>query len=366
MDFEFTQDQKLIGDQARTFLQNECSSGVVRGVLDGDADYDEDLWNGIAEMGWLGIAIPEEYGGLGLNYLELAVIAEEMGRSLAPVPFSTSVYLATELLLLAGSEEQKQRWLPRLASGEAIGTVALETNLSAGQSTTVENGANVTGRKMLVPDANIADFCVVLATEADGASLCLVELDQDAVQRTPATAIDLLRSVADVEFTQAGAERLGAAGEGAEILETLCLRAAVLYAWEQVGGSDAALEQARDYALERFAFGRPIASFQAIKHKLAQAYVKNTLARSNCYFAISCLNSNSSELALAAATARISAIQAYYYSSRENIQTHGGMGFTWEFDCHLHYRRAKSLSMAIGGETSWKQRLIATLGQQVN
>lgn len=353
MDFEFSEDQQLIGEQANSFLQKECTSEAVRSVLDSNEPYDKALWQKIIDMGWLGTAIPEEYGGLGLSYLELAVIAEAMGRALAPVPFSSSVYLATELLLAVGSEAQKLHWLPQLAAGEVIGTAAINSTAK------LDAGETLSGTVTLVPDAEIADFCMVLAQDGDDSTLCLVELNQAEVSITPANPIDLTRTCADITFSQAKPVRLGDSGYGNQQLNDVLRRAAVLYAWEQIGGSDAALEQARDYAMERFAFGRPIASFQAIKHKLAQAYVKNTLARSNCYYAIWALDSGSPELELAAATARLSAIQAYYYSSKENIQTHGGMGFTWEFDCHLHYRRAKALSMVIGGENSWKKRLIS-------
>lgn len=352
MNFEFSKDQQLIGEQANTFLLNECGSEVVRSILDGDELYDKTLWHKIAELGWLGTVIPEEYGGLGLSYLELAVIAEAMGRALAPVPFSTSVYLASELLMIAGSEQQKQHWLPKLASGEAIGCTAVKSTLKQNSNGTISGGLK------LVADAEVADFCIALSQGENGVSLCLIELDQTAAVVSAATPIDLSRSCADISCTEANAEYLLKPGSGEQQLEHALHRAAVLYAWEQIGGADAALEQARDYAMQRFAFGRPIASFQAIKHKLAQAYVKNTLARSNCYYAIWALDSGSPELERAASIARVSTTQAYHYASKENIQTHGGMGFTWEFDCHLHYRRAKSLSLVIGGENSWKKRLV--------
>lgn len=364
MDFEFSQDQKMIGEQARSFLQKECSIETVRGVLDSDASFDRELWQKIAEMGWLGTIIPEEYDGLGLSYLELAVIAEEIGRALAPVPFASSVYLATELLLIAGNEAQKQQWLPQLAMGSVIGTVALDTQVSATQAddTAVKVNAEgqLTGCKTLVSDAEIADFCILSTSDGSKNSLYLVDLRQEAAKVSAIEGIDLTRGLGNIELNQASAELIGEAGNAQQLLDQLSQRAAVLFAWEQVGGSDAALMQARDYAMERFAFGRPIASFQAIKHKLAQAYVKNTLARSNCYYAIWALDSDAPELESAAPIARVSAIQAYHYSAKENIQTHGGMGFTWEFDCHLHYRRAKSLSLILGGENSWKKRLIST------
>ena len=173
--------------------------------------------------------------------------------------------------------------------------------------------------------------------------------------------MDPTRSHAKIDFDNAPAELVGTAGEGWSLTRKILDRAAVLFAWEQVGGANAALEQAKEYAMGRYAFGRPIAGFQAIKHKLANMYVKNTLARSNCYYGAWALSTDADALPLAAATARVSAIQAYYFASKENIQTHGGMGFTWEFDCQFHYRRAKLLSVNIGSERIWQDRLIAAI-----
>ena len=306
--------------------------------------------------------IPEEYGGLGLSYLELCVIAEELGRAVAPVPFSSSVYLATEALLLAGTEEQKEEWLPRLATGQVIGTLAMAEGAGRPSVKSLEaevDDGKLSGEKIPVPDAGIADVAVVLARTGKRASLYLVDMDQGRkVSVSPVTTLDPTRGHGQIKFKNARAELLGRAGQGMKLLDQLLDRAAVLFAWEQVGGSEAALEQAKEYAMGRYAFGRPIASYQAIKHKLANMYVKNTLARSNCYYGAWALNADADDLPLAAATARVSAIQAYYFASKENIQTHGGMGYTWEFDCQFFYRRAKLLSVTIGSEAMWQDRLI--------
>ena len=364
MNFEFSDEQNLLREQAAGFLQEHCPMSAVRAVLDGDAAYDAELWTRIAELGWTATSIPEQYGGLGLSYLELCVIAEELGRAVAPVPFSSSVYLATEAILLAGSGSQKERWLPKLATGEAIGTFAFGEGPGqpspAGLGTAARNG-KLTGAKIPVADGDIADIAVVVvkADGGDGASLHLVELS--GVERTAVATLDPTRSHARIALDDTPAEPLGADGEGWSLTQRLLDRAAVLFAWEQVGGACAALEMAKDYAMERYAFGRPIASYQAIKHKLAHAYVKNTLARSNGYYGAWALDTDAGELPLAAATARVSATQAYYYASKENIQTHGGMGFTWEFDCQFHYRRAKLLSVNIGSEPTWQDKLIAAV-----
>ena len=368
MNFEFSEEQNLVREQARGFLAEHCPMTRVRAALEGEAP-DDNLWGKIAEMGWTATVIPEAFDGLGLSYLELAVIAEELGRAVAPVPFSSSVYLATEALLLAGSESQKETWLPRLASGSVVGTLATGEGVgrqspTSGLDSRVRDG-RLTGVKVAVPDGDTADFAVVLAaTEAgDGGSLHLVDLGGEGIVREAQRTLDFSRNHARLRFADAPCEPLGADGEGWRLTQQLLDRAAVLFAWEQIGGADAALEQARQYALGRYAFGRPIASYQAIKHKLAHAYVNNTLARSNAYFGAWALNTGAAELPLAAATARVSATQAYYYASKENIQTHGGMGYTWEFDCQFYYRRAKLLSVNIGSEGAWKDKLVTALEQ---
>ncbi len=366
MNFEFSEEQNLLRDQARGFLLDNCSTRVVRDVLEGDASYDAALWKKVAEMGWTATVIPEEYGGLGLSYLELVVIAEELGRAMAPIPFSSSVYLASEAVLAWGSEEQKLAWLPRLAAGEVIGTLAVSEGQGQASATSLNatvSGGALSGTKLPVIDGDIADLVIVAVKSdgGDGASLYLVDLTQDCIERTPVRTLDPSRSQARLDFNGANAELLGIEGRGWSQVQNLYDRAAVLFAWEQVGGSDAALEMAKDYAMGRFAFGRAIASYQAIKHKLAAMYVKNTLARSNCYYGAWALETNAPDLPLAAATARVAGIQAYYFASKENIQTHGGMGYTWEFDCHFHYRRAKLLSLNIGSEGTWQDKLVTAL-----
>ncbi|XOV86789.1 MAG: acyl-CoA dehydrogenase family protein [Pseudomonadota bacterium] len=366
MNFEFSDEQNMLREQAQGFLRDNCPFSVTRAIVDGHEPYDRSLWQKVAEMGWLAAAIPEEYEGLGLGYLELCVIAEELGRVVAPIPFSSSAYLAVEGLLAAGTEAQKNAWLPRLASGAVIGTLAVAEQ--AGQSSpedlaTAATGTRLTGTKVPVPDGDVADLAIVIARSGngDGASAYLVDLTQDGVSRETVPTLDPSRSHGKITLNGAEGELLGKDGEGWALLQNLYNRAAILFAWEQVGGSETALNMAREYAMGRYAFGRPIAGYQAIKHKLANMYVNNTLARSNCYYGAWALSTNASELPLAAATARVSAIQAYYYASKENIQTHGGMGFTWEFDCQFLYRRAKLLSVNIGSEAVWQDKLITAI-----
>ena len=368
MNFDFSHDQKVLRDQARKFLAEHASSTRVRRILDTDTPYDVELWRGMGEMGWTGTAIPEAYGGAGFGYLELCVIAEELGRSLAPAPFSSTIYLAAEALLRAGDEAQKKRWLPRIAQGEAIGCFALAegphvatpANLSARA-----NNGRISGIKVPVMDGDVADFAVVVARTSEdaarGLSLFLVDLKGPGVNRSPVSTVDPTRSHARITFADAPGEPLGAPGDGWALVERLLDRAAVLVAFEQVGGAQAALDMAKEYALGRFAFGRQIASFQAIKHKLADMYVAIELARSNVYYGAWALSTDAPELPVAAAAARVAASEAYFHAAKENIQTHGGMGFTWEFDCHLHYRRAKLTGLMLGSARRWKNLLIARL-----
>jgi alkylation response protein AidB-like acyl-CoA dehydrogenase len=294
------------------------------------------------------------------------VIAEEMGRALAPVPFSSTVYLAAETLLLAGSEAQKQKWLPAIASGEAIGTLALfegSGNPSPKGIKLTATGGALNGMKKPVADGAIADFVIVAArTGSTGRetdiSLFLVDMKAEGVEAKTLTNLDMSRGQAELIFNNCRAEPLGAANEGWSVLSAVLDRAAVLTAFEQIGGADRALEMGRDYALDRIAFGRSIGSFQAVKHLLADMYVAATLARSNCYYAAWALSTNASEMPEAAAAARISATQAFQHCAKNNIQVHGGMGFTWEFDCHLYYRRANALALSLGSLSYWEDVLI--------
>jgi acyl-CoA dehydrogenase len=372
VDFDFSDEQKELKNHARRFFEDRSPREAVRAVLDGKQTFDASLWKEVAEMGFAGTAIPEVYGGLGLGYLELCVIAEELGRSLAPIPFASSIYLAAEFLLVAGSEEQKQIWLPKLASGEAIGTFALAEAVGPVTarkiSATVEDG-HLSGTKLPVADGMTADFAVVVARNGgdvvSSISLYIVELNDESVGREPVSTIDPTRAHARITFSNTPCQTLGEHQDGWEIIDRVFDRAAVLFAFEQIGGADRALEMARDYALERRAFGRPIGSFQALKHMLADMYVSGTLARSNAYYAAWALSTDSVELPQAAAAARVSATQAFQHCAKNNIQVHGGMGFTWEFDCHLYYRRSNLLALTLGGQSHWENLLIERLRTHV-
>ena len=370
MNFDFSDDQKMLKDQARKFLDDKCTLDHVRKILGGDAGHDDTVWKGLCELGFAGAAIPEEFGGLGLGPLELCVLAEELGRCVAPVPFSSSIYLAAEALKNFGDQAQKETWLPQLATGACIGTLAASEGTQPPSPATVKTtfaDGKLNGTKIPVADAMIAGLAIVVANtggkDARALSLVAVDLSADGVSRREVETIDPTRGHGEIVFDNAPATLLGGEGEGWNNYQRIEAGAAVLVAFEQVGGAEAAMNMAKEYALERYAFGRQIGSYQAIKHKLANMYVKNTLARSNCYYGAWALNTDSAELPLAAATARVGAIKAAVFAAEENVQTHGGMGFTWEFDCQFYYRRAKLLGVNVGSEGYWQDRLITAYEQ---
>ena len=274
------------------------------------------------------------------------------------------MYCATEALLLFGTDAQKAQWLPGLASGEIAGTLAVvETRQQLTEVSiqmTATDGA-LDGSKLIVPDGGIADIAVVLARGAAGLGLYLADLRGAGVTRKKVDTIDPTSNAASLTFAGCAAESLGAEGDGWNQLARLHDRAAVLVAFEQLGGARSALDMAVNYAKERFAFGRAIGSFQGLKHLMADMYVALKLAESNCYYAAWALDSDAPDLPLAAATARVSATQAYQLCARDNIQVHGGMGFTWEFDCHLYYRRSNYLALLLGGQTVWENKLVDAL-----
>ena len=366
MNLDFSDDQKLLQEEAKKFLTKEDALKINRAVMDSDKTYDQELWNKIVGLGWTGIRIPEEYQGLGLSHLELCVIAEELGRQVAPVPFSSSVYLFTETLIEFGSEEQKNSILPKLVTGDVIGTLAIaETNSAPSKdniSVALKDG-KLSGTKIAVPDAEVATHAVVVAKNGDNVSLCVVDLNSDDVDITVQRNIDESRGYYSVSFNGANAEIIGDEESGWSNLEKIMDHAAVLFSFEQIGGAQASLDMANKYAKERYAFGRPIGSFQSMKHKLADMYVALTLAKSNSFYGAWALSSNAAELPTAAATARVSATKAFQLCSQENIQTHGGNGFTWEYDCHMFYKRSKVLSLNLGSLPSWREKLIKSLEQ---
>ncbi len=365
MNFDFSPDQLRLKEQARKVLVDLSSPAKVRQVIEDGLPFDRHLWTTLGDLGFLSAGIPEAYGGSGAGYLELCVIAEELGRALAPVPFASSICLGAELILAAGSQAQKARYLPLLASGKSIACLAVTEGpgrlAPAAVAASFEDGV-LSGGKWPVLDGACADVAIVAARSGAGMALFIVQLDAPGVTCTTLESLDPTRGQARFDFHRAPAELLAA--DGWPVLRAALDRAAVLAAFEQIGGAESALWMARDYALERHAFGRPIGSFQAIKHKLADMYVSLVLARSNCYYGAWAMADGAAELPEAAAAARVSATQAFRQCAAENIQIHGGMGFTWEMDCHLYYRRAHLLGVSLGGLAQWQERLIEQLRER--
>ena len=370
MNFDFSDDQKLLQEQARKFLTDKCSRKLVRSVLDNNKNqYSKELWQEVVNMGWTATAIPEEYGGLGLGMLELCVIAEELGRSLAPIPFSSSIYIFAEFLKAYGSEDQKKQYLPKIASGELIGSFAFPETKGTPRTNNINSKVEndkLSGKKLPVNDGQVADVLIVAANSDNNQthnslSLYIVETNQVGVEEKLLDTLDPTRPSSQIEFSNVACRVLGEKGEGWSMIQNILNRAAVLFAFEQVGGAQVALDEAKKYSIERYAFGKPIGSFQALKHKMADMYVKNELAKSNAYYGAWALSTDSMELPVAAAGARVSATEAFHYASKENIQIHGGVGFTWEYDCHLFYRRSKLLSLNLGSIRKWKENLISNL-----
>lgn len=368
MNFQFSEEAEALRDEARKFLSGEAGYAKARAVMEGDAPHDAALWAKIVALGWTGLRIPEAHGGLGLSVLELCVLAEEVGRALAPVPFTSSVLMATELLIASDHGEAQAQWLPRLADGSAIGTVGWIEGTAA--TPVAMPGlryadGKLTGGKRPVADGMVADFAIVTAQDASGALvIALVDLKAAGVARSACETIDLVRKAATISFDAAPCAVL-ASGDAAVVLRARFLHSsAVLLAFEGLGGADAAMDMAVAYAKERVAFGNRIGGYQAVKHRCADMYIKNQLARSHAYYGAWALSTGAPELAQAAAGARLAAVDAFQFAAEENVQLHGGIGFTWESDCQFFYRRARSLALGLGSRNFWSDALVRALEQR--
>ena len=359
MNFQFSDEAEALREQGRRFLEDKSPKSKARAIMEAGTSHDAALWQEIVDLGWTALRIPEEHGGLGLSSLELCVLAEEVGRALAPVPFTSSVLLATEALLLGGTDAQKAKWLPKLADGSAIGAVALSegTTVPGGRSKLSILGGKATGQKAPVADAAAADFFIL--SGSDG--LYLIEKNAPGLTIEPVETIDLVRRASRLMLQDTPVEALNG---GRETLEKFLNSSAVLLAFEGLGGADAAMEMAVAYSKDRVAFGRKIGGYQAVKHRAADMYIKNQLARSHAYYGAWALLTDAPELPLAAAGARIAALDAYQFAAEENVQLHGGIGFTWESDCQFFYRRARTLALSLGSKNHWSDLLVRSLEQR--
>lgn len=366
MNLDFTEEQQALRSEARRLLEARAPLKAVRAALDGGDPYARDLWWETAGLGWFGAAIPEAYGGLGLDRVFLCGLAEEFGRTLAPLPLESSVFTAAEALLLAGSEDQKQRWLPQMAAGKAVGALAINEGpgpMLGGAAWKVQvRQGRLHGVKTPVCDGHAVEFAIVAATGDGGEGLWLADLSKPGVTRERLDSFDPSRPLSRLTFDGLEAEPLpGAIGDPRGLLRRILERGAVYTAFLQLGGAQRALEITRDWALERKAFGRPIGGFQAIKHKLADLYAQVELARSNAYFAAWALANEAPDLPLAAAVARVSATEAFEQAGRDMIHIHGALGVTWESDCQLFYRRSRHLALVLGAPDEWRERIMSEL-----
>jgi alkylation response protein AidB-like acyl-CoA dehydrogenase len=365
-DFAFNEEQDALRATVRRFCEERSPSSEVRRLMETTEGFDPDVWKQLsAELGLTAIAIPESLGGQGFSLVELGIVLEEMGRALLCVPFFSSICLAANAIMNAGTPDERATLLPQIASGDLRATLAhIEPSgdWTTDGITLRADGHKLTGKKSFVVDGHTADLIVVAAREGDGVSLFTVPGDASGLERTPLATLDMTRKQADLTFDGVEATRLGAAGAGVDALRKTLEQAAVCLASECVGGSEKTMEMAVQYAKDRYQFGRPIGSFQSIKHKCADMLLRLESAKSAAYYAAWAAADDNEELPVAASLAKAYCTESYFTNSRENIQVHGGIGFTWEHDCHLYYRRAKSSELMLGDPTYHRELIAARLG----
>jgi alkylation response protein AidB-like acyl-CoA dehydrogenase len=373
MDFGFNQEQELLRATARKFLENECTSEFVRARMAEPAGVTDEFWTKLAEQGWLGLIYPEEFGGTGLGFVDLTVLMEEMGRAVMPGPFFSTVLLGGLAILEAGSAAQKKEWLGRISEGKAKATLAFtEPNArwdaAAVTATAREAGGafTLTGTKLFVLDAHVADVLVVVARTRegkrpeDGLSLFLVPKGAKGLEVKLLPTMDQTRKLCEVTLRDVtvGADALMGAKDGAWApLSRVLDRATVALCAESCGGAQRVLDMTTDYAKIRIAFGKPIGSYQGVKHKAADMLVEVENAKSLTYYAAWAVDENVPEAALAASMAKAYVSDAYRKTAGAGIQLHGGIGFTWEHDLHLYFKRAKSSEFTFGDASYHRERV---------
>ncbi len=383
MNFDFSDDQKLLRDELRKFLQKESPLTQARKIIDQSVDHSVEqgithaapVWDGLASLGATSLMLPESCGGIGLGALELCLLAEEIGRQLSPVPASSTLYGALQILLLGADQAQQERWLPPIAQGVIGAVVApMDDEWDVARLPSFD-GVALQGIAPQVADGMAAQFMLVLARDKTEQLVWVVADCGAGMQRRRLATLDPSKPYAELRFDGLPAALLRNVKDSSAakaILQRMRDRAAVLLAFEQLGAADTALDMAVAYARERKAFGRVIGSYQAIKHKLADLYTANQLARVHCYYGAWALADDvvqangCPELPLAAASARVAATRAFNLTAQENIHVHGGMGTTWEIDCHLYYRRARQQAVALGSEHLWREQIAAQLASRLD
>ena len=370
MNFAFSEEQEELRRFVRQFLEDKSPESAVREQMDTEKGYDDAVWNQMAEqLGLQGLIIPEEYGGSGFSYIELIVVLEEMGRALLCAPFFSSVVLAANALIHSGDEEAKAALLPGIAGGETVAALAFteengrwdESGITV-EATADGDGWRISGTKMFVIDGHTADVVLVAARTASGVSLFWCPSDADGLTSTALSTMDQTRKQARLDFDNTPVTLIGAEGGGWAVLERVLDLAAVALAAEQVGGAQMCLDMSVQYAKDRVQFGRPIGSFQAIKHKCADMLLEVESAKSAAYYAGWCASELNDELPSVASLAKAYCSEAYFHASAENIQIHGGIGFTWEHPAHLYFKRAKSSELLFGDPTYHRELLAQRIG----
>ncbi len=368
----------MLRQSARSLLERECPSTHVRQMMKDERGYSPELWRKMAGLGWLGLVLPEEHGGAGLNYVDLVVVAEEMGRALLPSPFIWTLMFA-EAVSRAGSDEQKRRFLPAIARGELVATTAhLEANGSWEQEGITmaarKSGAGfvLDGEKLFVNDAHVADFFLVAArtgprrgsrNPGDGVTLFAIDANHPGITVTPLKTMDRTRKLGAVALRGVRASAADVVGEvngGWPVLAAAIDRAKVALAAEMMGGAQKVLETTVAYTKVREQFGRPIGSFQAVQHKCANMMVDIEGAKSAVYYAAWAVSNDAADAQTAAAVAKAAASDAYSRTAADGIQVHGGIGFTWEHDMHLYFKRAKSSEFTFG-DANFNREIVAQL-----
>ena len=372
MNFGFNDEQELLRSTARKFFENECGSDTVRRLMETPEGISPDLWTKLAEQGWLGLVYPEAYDGMGLGLVDLVVLMEEMGRAVVPGPYFSAVLLGGLAILEAGGEAQKKEWLPKIAAGDRRVALAwMEPSAQLGPAgvtlTAVEKGGGYTlsGTKLFVHDAHIADALVVAARTrpgagADGVSLFLLPKGTRGLEVTLLPTMDQTRKLCEVSLSDVsvGADALlGAAGAGWAPLSRVLDRATVALCAEMCGGAQKVLDMTVEYAKIRQAFGRPIGSYQGVKHRAADMLVDVENSKSITYYAAWALDEGAAEAPLAVSMAKAYVSDAYRRVAAAGIQLHGGIGFTWEHDLHLYVKRANGSEFTFGDATHHRERV---------
>ena len=361
MDFDFSDDAKALRDQARKFFDERAGPVVARAAMNGTAPVDDALWRAVVDLGWTAARVPEAYGGVGLSSEAACVLAEEAGRALAPIPLASTL-AATEALIALGSPEQQARWLPGIADGSVVAVTGWAeggTASPAKASVQVDNG-KLSGLKSPIADLAVATMAIVSASGPGGAALYIVDLKATGVAVAPVETLDLVRRHGSLTLDAAPADALGTSAGYHDWLD----RAAVLGAFEALGTATAAMDMAVAYAKERTAFGQKIGRYQGVKHKCADMYIKLELARAHALHAAWAMEAGAPELRQAASAARVASLDALAFAAEENVQIHGGIGYTWESDCQFYYRRNRALVASLGSRNFWADRLVRSLEQR--